>query len=322
MKISILIPVYNVEQYIQRCIKSVLKQTYKDLEIIVVDDHSPDNSIPLLIDAISDYPDREKQVKIIRHNKNLGLAQARNSAILAATGTYVFHLDSDDYLLEDSVIDYFVKLAKQTGADIIEGDFIKIYSKENNVKEIIQRKYSDKMKVLKNIIIKKDNFTVWNKLIRKELYQRYRIYAQPGINYGEDYVTTPRLYYHASKIVHLPLFSYGYNLENTTSFFANRTNWNNLFSMIDSNRFLYAFFKEKHEKLLVKYVDVMYLETMAHLLLNCCNKCEIKNVSEHFTECHYRNIIAMRPKLILILLIYLIGLHSVLLRIGKIYRKR
>lgn len=321
MKISILVPVYNVEQYIRRCIESIFVQTFENLEIIIVNDASPDTSISIVESLLKLYPSREKQTKIINNVTNFGISKVRNIAIKNASGEYIYFVDSDDYLLDPFVISKFAEFAQNTNADIIEGNTLRILPNGKTQQEVAEYFYNE-IRAVELQIAKKNSFTVWNKLIKRSLFSKHNILFPNKINYGEDYATMPIVYYYSTKTLHVPILSYAYNLKNTTSFFANRTNWNNLFSMIDSNRFLYNFFKEKNEKLLVKYVDVMYLETMVHLLLNCRNKCEIKNVSEHFTECHYRNIIAMRPKFALILSIYFIGLHSVLLRIGRIYRKR
>ena len=107
MKVSILVPIYRVENYIERCAVSILNQSYDDLEIIFVDVCSPDNSMQVLNQVIKKYPKRISQIKIIKHNENKGLAEARKTAVNAATGQYVFHLDSDDYL-ELFAIEYIV----------------------------------------------------------------------------------------------------------------------------------------------------------------------------------------------------------------------
>lgn len=321
MKVSVLIPVYKVEKYIQRCLKSVLEQTYKNLEVIVVDDASPDYSVLLLNEELQKYPQRIKQVKVIKHDRNLGLAQARNTALRAATGDYIFNIDSDDYLLENTAIESFVKTAIANNADIVEGDFVRIYSENVRVNETIRRNYEKKEKLIECIITKRNNFTVWNKLIKRDLYVLNEIYVPSGINYGEDYVTSPRLYYYAVKIVHLSLFTYAYNLENNTSFFANRTNWRNLYAMYDSNRFLYDFFQKHNEHKLLKSIQAMYLETKAHLLLHCQSREEIEKVNERFKDCKYRYAILVRTKFLLILVLESLKIYPLLYKIGNLYRR-
>lgn len=101
--VSIIIPVYGVENYIDRCARSVFKQTYGNLEIIFVDDCTLDNSINVLRTVMEMYPERKNQVKILRHNHNRGLSAARNTGMDVATGEYIYFLDSDDAITEDCV---------------------------------------------------------------------------------------------------------------------------------------------------------------------------------------------------------------------------
>lgn len=113
-KVSIVIPVYNVEKYLQRCVDSALNQTLRDLEIILVDDGSPDKS-PLICDQ---YAKKDPRVFVI-HKKNGGLASARNAGMKAATGMYLFFLDSDDWLEEDG-IEQLYKTAEQYNVDFVK----------------------------------------------------------------------------------------------------------------------------------------------------------------------------------------------------------
>lgn len=96
-KISLLIPVYGVEKYIERCARSLFGQTYQNIEYIFVDDCTKDSSIAVLKKVLDDYPFRKEQVTIIHHNFNKGLSAARNTAFNHATGDYIIHVDSDDY---------------------------------------------------------------------------------------------------------------------------------------------------------------------------------------------------------------------------------
>ena len=108
-KVSVLVPVYKVEKYIGRCSKYLFEQTYENLEYIFVDDKSPDRSIEILLQILNNYPQRKPQVRIIHHKKNLGLACARNTAVNNATGDFVIHVDSDDYIDRDTITRCIVK---------------------------------------------------------------------------------------------------------------------------------------------------------------------------------------------------------------------
>ena len=105
MKVSILVPVYGVEKYIEKCAVSLFEQSYEDIEYIFVNDCTPDRSIEVLRATIARYPQRQKQVVIIDHDVNRGLGAARHTATeWAATGELVMHVDSDDYLMPHAVV--------------------------------------------------------------------------------------------------------------------------------------------------------------------------------------------------------------------------
>lgn len=97
-KVSVIIPVYGVEKYIERCVRSLFEQTLDDIEYIFVDDCCLDRSIEILDNVIKEYPNRRTDIKIVHHKENKGLAQARQSGIKVATGEYFVHCDSDDWV--------------------------------------------------------------------------------------------------------------------------------------------------------------------------------------------------------------------------------
>ena len=103
MKVSVLVPVYGVEKYIERCARSLFEQTYSDLEYVFVNDCTPDQSIEILKKVMAEYPQRKNAVKIVNHAKNRGLAAARNTAYDNATGDFVTIVDSDDWLEWDAL---------------------------------------------------------------------------------------------------------------------------------------------------------------------------------------------------------------------------
>lgn len=111
--ISVVIPVYNVEAYIERCVNSVRNQTVENIEIILIDDGSPDQS-PVLCDQ---YAEKDRRVRVI-HKKNGGLASARNRGITVATGKYIFFLDSDDWLEKDGLQQLY-ELAQKYQVDFV-----------------------------------------------------------------------------------------------------------------------------------------------------------------------------------------------------------
>ena len=97
-KVSILVPIYGVERFIERCARSLFEQTYPNIEYVFVNDCTADRSVEILKELVEDYPGRKDAVKIISHEKNRGLAAARNTALENATGVFICHVDSDDWV--------------------------------------------------------------------------------------------------------------------------------------------------------------------------------------------------------------------------------
>ena len=117
-KVSIIIPIFKVRNFIERCVCSLFEQTLKDVEYIFVDDASPDDSIDILKSCIDRYQERKNQVTILTHEQNQGLPAARNTGLAVATGEYVFHCDSDDFVEKD-MLEVMYKAAKEKHADMV-----------------------------------------------------------------------------------------------------------------------------------------------------------------------------------------------------------
>lgn len=113
MLVTIVVPIYNVEQYLVRCIDSIIKQTYEELEIILVNDGSPDGSLNIC----NDFAHKDDRIKVITQD-NIGLSGARNTAILNATGEYICFIDADDRI-DESMIESYIKIAKEYAPDVI-----------------------------------------------------------------------------------------------------------------------------------------------------------------------------------------------------------
>lgn len=213
-KVSVLIPVYGVEKYVGQCARSIFDQTYRNLEIIFVDDHSPDNSLDVIKHVLLDYPEREKQVRILSHDFNRGLAAARNTAVAAATGMFVTHVDSDDWLERDA-IDEMVKRQRETGAEIVSGQAIK-HTKDGWF--FMNRKAcSEKSGFVLDMIGADDHHVVWGRLIKRSLYVDNHITAEEGVNYSEDYQVMPLLAYQTGSSAWIQNVVYHYDCSNESS---------------------------------------------------------------------------------------------------------
>ncbi len=186
-KISVIIPIYGTEKYLDKCLNSVRKQTFKEFEIICVDDCSPDNSYKI----VEKHCKQDKRVKLIRHEKNLGLGGARNTGIRAAKAEYLASVDSDDYISKN-MLETLWEATDKGWFDIVCCGFSRVDENGNILSKqpYIEKQVSNE----KNSI---DIFTTlnpafWNKLWRKSLFVDNDIYF-PEHDYYEDMSTTPRI---------------------------------------------------------------------------------------------------------------------------------
>lgn len=319
IKVSVCVPIYNVSAYIERCARSLFEQSCREVEYIFVDDCSPDNSVEILQQVLLEYAGCMLEVRIVKHELNHGLAAARNTAVVQAKGEYIMHVDSDDYLAHNFVIESMILKAEETNADIVEADYVAITCNGRiNYKNIRNKQSKDKL--LADVICKKTQITIWNKLIRRRLYTDYNIFIPHHLNNGEDYVTLPRLMYYANKIEHIDDYTYCYNLMNVTSFSSNRRNWDNLRSMVHANRFLLFFFSTVMNSM-NPYVEMMYLETKAYHLLYSSTKQELSETRKFFSECKYRYIFGVRWKYQIVLILNFLRFDRVIFWIGRYFRR-
>ena len=238
--ISVIVPVYRVEKYLERCVKSILSQTYKNLEVILVDDGSPDQC-PAICDACAE---KDARVKVI-HQENKGLSGARNAGIDAASGEYLAFVDSDDYV-SPHFIEELYQLLQDTGCAIgqcrfsyVKGDGLVeegdsafcIYRGES----LMEQLYGPEEKATCFVV-------AWNKLYRAELFKETGIRYPEG-RIHEDEATTYRLFHEAKKLAFLDRALYGYYTENggsiTSVFSAKRLQW------LTAHEERIAFFKKR-----------------------------------------------------------------------------
>ena len=166
-KVSILVPIYGVEKFIERCAVSLFEQTYQNIEYIFVNDCTKDNSIKVLERVVNCYPNRRPFVRIINHTQNKGLAGARNTAIANATGEFVMHVDSDDYV-DKEIVSKAIDKELQTDADIVVIDFKKASPGFSKITRYASFDYSEEYCLA--VLARKNSNSIWAKLIRRTLY--------------------------------------------------------------------------------------------------------------------------------------------------------
>lgn len=181
--VSIIIPVYNVEPYIERCLLSVLNQTYLHIEVIIVDDCTPDNSINIAEEVLFGYPG--KNVRIIKHEENRGLSATRNTGIKAATGDYIYFLDSDDEIIKDAISD-LVNNALNSGSDVVVGG-IQIKGNYPEINLFFPDNYiiSESEEILNTFFRNEWYVMACNKLINLSFLRTNSLFFYEGI-YHED----------------------------------------------------------------------------------------------------------------------------------------
>lgn len=203
--ISIVVPIYNVEQYLDKCIESILKQTYENIEIILVNDGSTDNSANIC----NKYEKKDTRIKVI-HKKNGGLSDARNIGINNAKGKYIIFIDSDDWI-DINMVKNLYSISLKYNADIVQGEYIEAYKEDDIIKNNMNKEEiicnSDQMleslygdKYVKSVV-------VWNKIYKKDLFENIRF---PKGKLNEDEFTTYKIFHKAKVIVDTDITVYYY----------------------------------------------------------------------------------------------------------------
>lgn len=213
-KVSVIIPIYKVEAFIERCAATLMEQTLHEVEYIFVDDATPDRSMQVLEEVIARYPERKDQVCIVHHETNKGLPAARNTGLALATGEYIFHCDSDDYV-EPTMLEELYSTAKSQEADIVWCDWYLTFAE--NERYMKQPSFDTPMEALKAMLSGSMKFNVWNKLVHRSLYTDNHIAFPAGYGMGED-MTMMMLFVHAKKVAYIPKAYYHYVKTNTNAF--------------------------------------------------------------------------------------------------------
>ena len=208
MKLSIIIPVYNVEQYLESCVQSVITQTYQDLQVILVDDGSIDSS-GALCDQLAK---QDTRIQVI-HKPNGGLSDARNAGLKVATGDYVAFLDSDDvYLLQDGIEQMMHAVAKDK-PDLLLFQCVDVYPARQSVRKAYDSDYLGRhsgIEVFHQLVRTQSfNMSACFQLIRRELLEKHQLYFEKGL-LSEDVDWSLRLWRHVEHVraINLPMYGY------------------------------------------------------------------------------------------------------------------
>lgn len=279
--ISVIVPIYNVEKYLKKCIESILAQTYSNLDIILVDDGSPDSCGKI----IEEFRKKDNRIRTI-HQNNGGLSDARNSGIKIANGKYILCVDSDDWI-EKNMIEILYNNIIRTKSDISicefieEDDYQKILSNKKYNDEVIEFNEKEALKSL----IKQDILTnhAWNKLYKKNLFD--------GVEYPkgqlmEDVSTTYKLFEKTDKVVYQNTALYHY-IQRGTSILGNITEKRiNDQEQAFFNRNKYLMKKYPEFKELIEFDNMYNVKTLYFLAImgKCKELYNSKKYMEYYIE--------------------------------------
>lgn len=213
-KVSIIIPIYNAEKFLAQCIESVINQTYKNLEIILVDDGSKDDSLKIC----KDYADKDSRIRIF-YDKNHGVSYARNKGLKEANGEYVLFIDSDD-IVEKVYVDELMSALNETDYDIVISGYKEIDRKNKWKRNILISKEEEKLltgtikydyRILSHYLI-----TPWIKLYNMEIIRKYNIYFNENFKIAEDHMFNYEYMRHVKKykFINKSLYTYIHQNDN------------------------------------------------------------------------------------------------------------
>ena len=220
INVSILVPIYKVEQYLEKTLSSIFTQTYPYLDYVFVNDGSPDNSLMVLQDSIKKYGVKKGRYMIICHEQNEGIAMSRADCISHAKGEYVFFVDGDDWIETDAV-EQMVHATKEGTIDIVGCDYMKDFQDGESTYH-----YEDYGKSCRENMLKCLNYDIatvlWKLLIKRRLFYNFEI---SPINIGEDYIMSIKLFYYANSFIsfHNAFYHYVQYNQNRLSFQSKRS---------------------------------------------------------------------------------------------------
>lgn len=204
MKVSVGLAVFNGERYLERCLDGLVNQTLENLEIILVDDGSTDATA----DICDRYAARDRRVRVI-HQLHGGLASARQTALEAATGDYFCVCDADDWM-EPDMYEMLWNKAVETGADVVMCDYWREYVEGTKMSVYGKEICSDNRQIISDVLNERFPFFVWNKIFKRDIFERYNLNWEHGVDMGEDFLMILKILLHPVILAYLPKPLYYY----------------------------------------------------------------------------------------------------------------
>ena len=265
MKLSIIIPVYNVEQYLQSCVQSVITQTYQDLQVILVNDGSTDSS-SVLCDQLAQ---QDSRIQVV-HKSNGGLSDARNAGFEVATGDYVAFLDSDDVYLQNDGLEQLMTLAQVEQPDVLLFQAVDVYPNHQSIRKAYDEAWiatHSGMDVFHQLVRTQSfNMSACFQLVRRNLLEQHQIYFEKGL-LSEDVDWSLRLWQYVDKVraINLPLYGYQHREGSISTTYTIRN--------LRSYEHIFAKFVKQYNERVVDVATESYWQTvmgyLAQMYTNC-----------------------------------------------------
>lgn len=273
-KISVIVPIYNVEQYLDKCLNSLICQTLNDIEIICIDDCSPDNSYGIL----QKYANQDKRIKVIRNKKTCGIATSRNNGLKVAKSPYIMFCDSDDWF-EPNMCERMLYLITKNKAELGLCSANVIYETDTSLKNTDKKlQLTNGCFDIQDPITKKFTVSVWSRIIKHKIIKDNDIKFPDGLMYEDVYFST--VYnLHTKKVATTAEKLYNYRRRNGSTMnttFIGKSNMS-----IDQAKIAFEYFKYlKHHKLYKQE----YYNFWTELFVSCAQNALMFTKNEHYRQ--------------------------------------
>lgn len=229
--VSVIIPVFNAELYIEKCCKSLFGQTLQSIEYIFVNDCSTDKSMLIIRDILKKYPDRISHVKILNNQENYGVSRTRQLGITNSTGDYLIHCDPDDWV-DKELYEAMWNAAVQNNSDVVVCDYIEEFNQSSTcIKQVIPH---NKKELFRKFTEHKLHSSLCNKLIRRRLLDDYKM---GGVNLWEDMSIVPAIMVASEIITSIYGVYYHYRIDNDMSI-TKKQDFKSVYSKIEALKVL------------------------------------------------------------------------------------
>lgn len=246
--VSVIVPIYNAHKYLRKCLDSLKSQNMTNIEFILINDGSTDDSGTIC----EEYASQDLRFKVV-HQENQGSSGARQTGLNLAVGEYLIVCDSDDWV-EPDMYEIMYNAAKETNADILMCQFYYEYDNGKTVPQLLKNINGPDLII--EIIGNSINNVSWNKLIRRNLYEKGKIYYEPGINLGEDALMLYKILLLNPKISHIPNILYHYRRQYKADTYTNTLTM----SKIQQINFVHNWFASNYDTNI--YKKIIYYKTI------------------------------------------------------------